>query len=64
MPNPSTHFLPIFNHSSEVDEASKHGSSAVDGQIEIWFLLLQYACTGGEFLSKDYGVLGYLHWLG
>lgn len=65
MPSPSTHFLPIFDSSSylsDVDEVSKDGSPADDGHIKIWFLLLQYACTRGEFLPQDYEILRHLHW--
>jgi len=46
--NPGPDVFPVFNHSSAVDVTAKHDISAVNDRISIWFLLLQYACTGSE----------------
>lgn len=59
----NTDVLPVFDHCSEVDETAKRGISAVDDQISIWFLLLQYSCKEDEKCLQDNGILQHLHWL-
>ena len=43
--NPDTNVVAFVNHSSTVDLTAKRGISALDDQIVIWSLLIQYICT-------------------